>query len=76
MVFGALSKAMINVFENKVFEVVIANCVPKDQAQKTKALPKPIIGLDKHKMDMDTNDAETRKQTVRSLISIVKTVGI
>jgi hypothetical protein len=52
-----------------VFEVLINNSVPKNQQEKEKkVLPKPIIGLDKGMMDMDTNDAETRKQTVRSLI--------
>ena len=76
MSFGVLSKEMINAFDNKVFEVLIANCLPKDQPDKPKVVAKPIIGLDKGKMDMDTNDAETRKQTVKSLIQVVKTVGL
>jgi hypothetical protein len=41
-------------------------------------MAKPIIGLDKGKMGemMDSNDAEARRQTVRSLIQVVETIGV
>jgi len=56
MAFGVMTKQMIMAWENeRVFEVLMANCVPKGK---------------------ESDDAETRKQSVNSLICAVETVGI
>jgi len=55
MAFGVMSKQMLMAWGEKVFEVLMANCLLKGK---------------------ESDDAETRKQSVKALISVVETVGI
>ena len=50
MAFGVLSKEMLSIFGNKIFEILMANCVPKDEADKEKKDDKPKFGHVDHRV--------------------------